>query len=139
MVFVYDQAHLRQSIYVNGKEVVNCRGKESYGHGNDIYLGEWGGGNKWAGEIRDARIYRKAFSTADINMMFPPGYESRGWLQSPGVLSQFPVHIGAPDTLGIKHQSFTASAMVKRTQSGNQDFTIFGSSKLHLVVRNYTI
>jgi len=141
VMFVYDAAHTRQSIYVNGKEDKNCRGKRVFAHNQWLQLGSWGGvrrgraRNPWIGEIRDARVYRKAFSYADIKMMFPPGYDVRAYLQPPGILTSFPVHLGDVDTLGIKGQSFTASALVKRTSPANNDLAIFGSRKLHLVVR----
>ena len=75
------------------------------------------------------------------------------WSQQPGVLSSdlryapltlatnlgyapLPLKIGDPTSLGLVDSSFTATALVKRTGGGGEDQAIFGSRRLHLIVRD---
>jgi len=124
---------------VNGKLTKTCTNKSSFIGTSTVNLGQWTSDRKWVGGIRDAKIYSRALSAAEIENAGDTGGLT---FKQAAKATSFPKAIGTAPVLGFNAPAFTAMALVKRTGNGAGDYSIFGTDTggtnkgLHLIVRN---
>jgi len=64
VAFVYGGRAMK--IYVNGKLTKTCTNKNPFTGTSTVNIGQWASTRKWVGIIRDAKIYDRALSAAEI-------------------------------------------------------------------------
>ena len=142
VVYVYDKPSKTQRIYANGVEAGKCTNKASFKGTGMVRIGQWAKGRKWVGSIKDARIFNRALSAAEVRGAYgAPSVTGLTYSRNEAT-TKFPTNIMNADKLGIYDASFTGMAYVNRAKNaGSGDHSVFGTDQtsggkgLHLIVR----
>lgn len=57
-------------IYVNGELVQQCDNRANFQGTTTVNIGQWAGGRRWEGSIKDVRVWKEALTDGDVEALY---------------------------------------------------------------------